>query len=338
MADKYTIQIQPQIGASDALKMEQDLNRRFGNVAKKFGDHLRTAIKTSLKTAAITAGGAGLGLVGSAVFGNPIEKINQTMDNILMTADDIATRANQFGVTTEKFGQLASIAASMKIDPVMALQQLQQGLEEAKAFKAGDLTKSDALVNFLNEGDLVDTFYAFAREMEKLTGDLRSKEVSKIFGSKIESRIAELFQINLDQRRKEIYSRGVTPKKVARATDELAAKEDLQSKLAAQRFNDDLIAKNKATSFGSIRAQDQFLRSKQGRENSQLSQYQIFVKQAVIQERMAERLDEIKAELVEKIFPRLEKFFNDCEAVWNWFKDKLENVKNKGFLKTIREM
>lgn len=335
MADKYTIQIQPQIGASDALKMEQDLNRRFGNVAKKFGNHLRTAIKTSLKTAAITAGGAGLGLVASAIFGNPIEKINQTMDNILMTADDIATRANQFGVTTEKFGQLASIAASMKIDPVMALQQLQQGLEEAKAFQEGDLTKSDALVNFLKEGDLIDTFYAFAREMGKLSGDLRSKEVSKIFGSKIESRIAELFQINLDERKKEVYSKGVTPRKVARSVDKLAEKEDLQSKLAAKRFNDELIAKNNATSFGSIRAQDQFLRSKQGRETMQLSQYEIFAKQAVIQERMAQRLDEIKAELVEKIFPRVEKFFDDCEIVWNWFKDKMEEVKKKGFVRTI---
>jgi hypothetical protein len=335
MADKYTIQIQPQIGASDAQKMESDLNRRFANVAKKFGTHLKNTVKTSLKTAAIATGAAGAGLVASAVFGNPIEKINEDLNKTVMTADELATRADQLGINLAKFAEFGTIAQSMQIDPVLALQQFQTALQDSADFLAGDETKKDYLINFLKDGDLLDSFYAYMREMRKLGGKERGREMSKIFGDRLQSRIAELAQVDLGQRRKEIYSKGITPEIYGSAVSQLAEKEDLQSKLKAKRDIDELIQKNRAITTGTIKAQDQYLRSKLGRETQQLSQYEIFAKQAVLQEKMLGRLDEIKAELVQTLFPIIEKMVDLIDRIWTWVQSKMEEIKKKGIVRAI---
>lgn len=57
--------------------MENDLNRRFSRVAKKFGGALRTV---GSKLRGIIAGGAVAGI--GAMMTNPIDSLNSTLDEL----------------------------------------------------------------------------------------------------------------------------------------------------------------------------------------------------------------------------------------------------------------
>ncbi len=324
MADKYTIQIQPQLSASDAMKMEQDLNRRFSNVAKKFGSNLGNTIKGAAK---IGLAAAAAGIVAT-VATNPFEKINENLNNITAKADEIATRANQFGVTTAKFAELQSVAKSVGLDTTMALQQFQDMLQEAKLFKAGDTTKSNALVNFLNEKDLIDAFYAFTKSMNNLQGNERSAEVSRIFGNKLESRISEFLQIpNLEARKRQTRSKGVTPQAVGKGIDKLAAMEDVQALNRAKLENDLFLKGARAISNGTMTAQAQQERQKMLREVSQLSQFEIFANLATTQERMATSIDGIRADVTALLLPLLQRIVDGIETIVGWLRDKIKKIK-----------
>ena len=324
MADKYTIQIQPQIGASDALKMEQDLNRRFSNVAKKFGSNLGNSIKNVTKIGLATAAA---GIVAT-IATNPFEKISENLNNITAKADEIATRANQFGVTTAKFAELQSVAKSVGLDSTMALQQFQDMLQEAKLFKAGDATKSNALVNFLNEKDLIEAFYAFAKSMNNLQGNERSAEVSRVFGNKLESRISEFLQIpDLEARKKQTRSKGVTAQAVGSGIDSLAAKEDIQALNRVKLENDLFLKGARAISNGTMNAQAQQERQKMLREVSQLSQFEIFANLATTQERMATSIDGIRADVTALLLPLLQRIVDGIEWIVGWVRDKIRNLK-----------
>ncbi len=331
MADKYTIQIQPQIGASDALKMEQDLNRRFGNVAKKFGSHIGSALKGAGK---IGMAGLGVGLAGgvigmaAAILTNPIEKIDNTLNSITAQADQIATNANKFGVTTAKYAELLSVAGSYGLDPNKALMEFSDLLQEARLFKAGDTSKNATLVNYLNQKDLIDNFYSFAQSMSKLAGDQRSIEVSKVFGNKIEDKLAEFLQsTDLEKRKKAIRAKGISPQQVGASIDKISALEDIQA-LNREKIRNEMFVKGaRAISSGTMTAQAQQERQKMLREVSQLSQYEIFANLAVTQERMAAAIDGIRADLTALLLPLLTRIVDGIEWIVGWIREKIRSLK-----------
>jgi len=324
MADKYTIQINPQLSGSDAQKMEQDLNRRFSNVAKKFGTNLGNSIKTAAKI-----GTAGLiaGVVGTLAT-NPFEKINENLNNITAQADEIATRANQFGVTTQKYAELKSVASSVGLDPSKALMEFADMLQEAKLFMAGDKTKNDALVNFIREKDLVDAFYAFIKSVNKLDATQRGVEVSKIFGNRLEDKLAEFLQIpNLEIRKRQTRSKGVTQQAIGKGIDKLAALEDIQALNRAKLQNDLFVKGARAISNGTMNAQAQQERQKMLREVSQLSQFEIFANLATTQERMATSIDGIRADVTALLLPLLQRIVDGIETIVGWLRDRIKKIK-----------
>jgi len=324
MADKYTIQIQPQIGASDALKMEQDLNRRFGNVAKKFGSNLGNTIKSAAK---IGLGAVATGIVATLAT-NPFERINQNLNDITAQADQIATSANKFGVSTEKYAQLLSVAGSYGLDPNKALMEFSDLLQEARLFKAGDTTKSSALVNFLNEKDLIDAFYAFVKSMSNLEGEQRSIEVSKVFGNKIEDKLAEFLQsTDLERRKIAVRPRGISQKQVGMGINKLAGLEDIQAVNREKLRNEMFVKGARAITNGTMTAQAQQERQKMLREVSQLSQFEIFANLATTQERMASSIDGIRADVTALLLPLLQRIVDGIEWIVSWVRDKVRNLK-----------
>ena len=299
MADKYSIQVNPQISASDAAKMDRDLNARFSNVAKKFGHNLGNSLKTAAK---VGIGALAAGIVAT-LASNPFEKINEDLNKTLEKADNIVTRAGQFGVSVENFAKLQSIAGSVGLDVDLALQQFSGALQEAKAFQAGDQTKNNALINFTQEKDIVQAFFAFAKEMQKLSAEKRSVEVGRIFGDKMGLKLAEFLQIpDFGQRRNQVFA-GTSPEEVAAAAARSAELEDTQALLKARRENFEIVKKGNAITQGTLQAQDQEARAKLSRETQQLSQYQIFANLATQQERMAASMDEIKGHITTALMP-----------------------------------
>jgi hypothetical protein len=324
MADKYTIQVNPQISGSDAQKMEQDLNRRFSNVAKKFGTNLGNSIKNAAKigTAALVAGAVG------KVLSNPFEKVNEDFNKIITTSDDIVTRANQFGVSAAKFGELVSLAGSVGLDPTKALLEFSDALQEARLFAAGDETKNDALVNFTNEKDLLDAFYAFIASVNKLDATQRSVEVSKIFGNRLEDKLAEFLQIpDMKNRSARIFS-GVTPEQVGKERERQAEIEDIQAILRERRANLEVIAKGRNISSQTAYAQNAYETAKIQKESEQLNQFAFLAKISESQQRATEALEKIQNDIVDNLTPKVKKFSEDFTTVKDWVISKFKTNKN----------
>jgi hypothetical protein len=331
MADKYTIQVNPQVSASDGQKMENELNKRFANVAKKFGTHLKNSLTTSLKIGA----GAGLAGIIGMVATNPFEKVKEDLKNTLAISDDLMTRAQQFGVSTAKMAQLVAIAHSVGFDVDLALQNFASKLQEAREYKTGDQTKNRALENFVNKKDIIDNFYDFIKSVSNLPAQKRMAEIGKIYGDKMQLKIAELAQQDIEARKKQIRPRGGSQEQVGRSAERLAALEDKMAVLSAQRFQESIIAKSRVISKGTVNVDDAVERAKLNREVQNLSQFEIYARQAALQEEMLKSIDKIRASMMDTFFPLLEKLVYYFEKLIDilvkaidWIKSRANKAKN----------
>jgi hypothetical protein len=303
MADKYTIQVNPQVSASDGQKMENELNKRFANVAKKFGTHLKNSLTTSLKVGA----GAGLAGIIGMVATNPFEKVKEDLKNTLAISDDLMTRAQQFGVSTAKMTQLVAIAHSVGLDVDLALQNFASKLQEARDYKAGDKTKSKTLENFVNKKDIIENFYDFIKSVSNLPAQKRMAEIGKIYGDKMQLKIAEFAQQDIEARKKQIRPRGGTQEQVGRSVERLAALEDKMAVLSAQRFQESILAKSRVISKGTVNVDDAVERAKLNREVQNLSQFEIYARQAALTEELLKSVDQIRGKFMDTFLPALEK-------------------------------
>lgn len=300
MADKYTININPQVSASDGQRMENELNSRFANVAKKFGTHLKNSLRTSLKI------GAGAGVAGLlATLVNPIEKINEDLNSTLDKADEIATRAQQFGVSTEQMFKLTTLAGSVGTDITLALQNFATAMQEAKEFKAGDKTKSPILANYVGK-DIASSFMDFLKTSNKLPAEQRNAFIGKVYGDKMQIKLAELTQQDIEKRLKQLENK-FGFKKTAKAIDRLAGLEDVQKIKQQQRLGEEFVRKSAVINKGTIQTQDQMDRAKLNREVQMLSEFEIYARQAVLQEQILGSLDKLRAHVIDAGYPMLEK-------------------------------
>jgi hypothetical protein len=301
MADKYTIHVNPQVSSSDAQKMENELNQRFASVSKKFGTNLKNTLATSLKIGA-AAGLAGMvGLVAT----NPFEKVNEDLKSTLDRADEIATRAQQFGVSTAEMFKLTSLAKSVGLDVDLALQNFANKLQEARDFKAGDASKSPLLANYIGK-DIATSFIDFIRTASNLPAVERNAFIGKIYGDKMQLKIAELAQQNIVKRLKDIEN-SFGFKKTGKAINILAEREDYQKILEQRRAGEEFVRKSKVITKGTIQAEDAVARAKLNREVQNLSQFEIYARQAALQEEMLKSIDELRSHLIEVAFPVLQK-------------------------------
>mgnify|MGYP006274502011 CR=1 FL=1 len=311
MADKYTIQINPQIGSSDGQKMENELNTRFANVARKFGTHLKNSLTKSLKVGA----GAGLAGIIGMVATNPFEKVKEDLKNLLETGDNIVTRARQFGTPVEKMADIVRVANSVGLDIDLALQNFASKLQEAREYKAGDTAKSPALINYVNKKDLVENFYDLVRTASKLPAQERGAFLGKIYGDKMQNKLAEFFDQDIDKRIKELRPRGISPREEAKRIQKIADLEDEYSKKRARRESEILLAKSRVITKGTINIDDAVERAKANREVRNLSQFEIYARQAALQEELLKSIDEIRAKLMDTLFPLLEKLVGFIEKL-----------------------
>jgi len=308
MADKYTININPQVSASDAQRMENELNSRFANVAKKFGTHLKNTLRTSLKI------GAGAGVAGLlATLINPIEQITEDLKSTLNRGDDIATRAQQFGMSTEQMAKLTLLAGSVGVDIETAMQIFSSKLQEARDFQAGDTTKSPVLAGYIGK-DIGRAFYEFLKTASALPAVEKLAFVGKVFSDKMQNKLAELVQQDIDKRFKQIENK-FGYKKTGKAIDILAKLEDQQKILEARRLGEEFVRKSKVITKGTIQTEDQIARAKLNREVQMLSEFEIYARQAVLQEEILRSLDKLRAHVIDAGFPMLEQLVKILTSV-----------------------
>lgn len=311
MAEKYLIQIQPQVSASDGARMEKDLNSRFANVSKKFGSHLGNSIKNVAKIGLLAVGAA----VTGAVLTNPFERINEDLNKTLEKFDNTATRAAEFGVSSGKFFQAQLVAQTVGLDLDMILARFSEGLNRARS------GEDPTLKNFLGEKDIIDSFFNFSETLRKLDATARNKVVEDVFGSKLGLRIAELLQTDLLERKK-VVSGGRSEGDFTRMVDHVAGVEEAQAIGRAKLSADELFQKGSLITKEVVSSQLALEKEKQNIESIRLTQFDFYAKLSLTQDQALFKLNEISSSITQTIIPRAEKFGRDFTVVSDWFKER----------------
>lgn len=321
MAEKYTIQIQPQISSSDARKMDNDLNKRFSDVAKKFGTNLGNSMKTGIK---FGLGALGVGSV-AALLTNPFEKINQDLNETLDRFDNSAQKAEQFGVDSAKYFRAERIAESFGVkDFETIINRFSSSLEAART------GQDKTLENFIGDKDVVDSFIAFTQSLSSMKADDRNAALDRVFGGKIGLRVGDLAAQStesLQERKKQIFG-NTTDQELAKELKKMETLKDLQDINQQKLIVEELRRKSAAISTGTINAQFSKGKAELNRETQQLSQYQIFANMASAQERMATSIDAIKADITSTLMPVMEKLVEWLPVLVDYARQAIEWLTN----------
>lgn len=317
MADKYTIQINPQLSQSEAQKMEQDLNRRFSNVSKKFGKNLGNSLKTAAKVG-IGALAAGIALTLAT---NPFEKINTDLNQTLDKFDNSAQKAEQFGVDSAKYFRAERIAGSFGVEDFETIINRFSGSLEAARTK-----KDTTLENFVGDKDVIDSFNAFTQSLALMKADDRNAALDRVFGGRMGLRVGDLAAQDTDsivERNRRIFG-NMTNEDIARNLKKMNELKDIQDVNMQKLAVEELRLKSNAISTGTMQAQDRKLRADLSRQTTQLSQYQIWANLATQQERMAQSIDTIKADFAELLLPAVQKIVDFLPTAVDWMRSAID--------------
>lgn len=318
MADSYILNVKPTISQSDGRKLERDLNGRFGRVAKKFGGALRT-VGSALK--GIIAGGAltGLGLLMT----NPIDALNNSLDETLRKYDDLHSRSKQLGVSSGQLYQATAIARSTGIEEADFRAML-----TAYAVKVGEAKKGQdpMLSEFVNE-DLLTGFFRMVRSLRELNPEERLFYGAKILGEDDVSKLAELINTDVEQRRKEIFG-NTTSEQTTRAIEKLAGVEGKQSILRSRLDVENLLARSQSITNETIRLQHEILEKQAQTENINFQNYEAFAKM----QQATEESKKILADIQSTVAPAVEKVADWSEKTYYELKGKIKDL-TKGVFK-----
>ncbi len=102
------VKLTPQVDRAGLNTMFNDLNKRFSETARKFGEGMKNAFKF----------GGIIGLVAGLVekLLNPLEKAEEIINRIIDKGIDATTRAEEFGTTPGKLLRLQGVAAAHGVD------------------------------------------------------------------------------------------------------------------------------------------------------------------------------------------------------------------------------
>lgn len=305
MAENYILNVKPTISNSDGRKMESDLNKRFSRVAQKFGGALRTV---GSKLRGIIAGGAVAGI--TAMMANPLENLNQSLDETLRNYDDIASRAKQLGVSSGQLYQATAIAQSAGIQPDDF-----RSILTAYAVKRGEAVKDDDMMlqEFIGQEDTITSFFQFLKSLQGLDPESRMYYASKVIGEDDSAKLAELINTDFVQRKKDIFQ-GTSPEQTTRAIEKLANVEGQQAVLRSRMSLNDLLVKSQTITNETIRLQSEVAKKQIDLENKQLQNYQAFAKIQIA----TEESKVILADIQQKLAPAVEKGVGLLEKSYNW--------------------
>lgn len=312
MADSYILNVKPTISQSDGRKLERDLNGRFGRVAKKFGGALRT-VGSALK--GIIAGGAltGLGLLMT----NPIDALNNSLDETLRKYDDLHSQSKQLGVSSGQLYQATAIARSAGIEEADFRAML-----TAYAVKVGEAKKGqDPILSEFVDEDLLTGFFSMVRSLRELPPEERMYYGAKILGEDDASKLAELINTDVEKRRKEIFG-NTTSEQTTRAIEKLAGVEGKQSILRSRLDVENLLARSQSITNETISLQHEIMEKQAQTENINFKNYEAFAKM----QQATEESKKILADIQSTVAPAVEKVADWSEKTYYELKDKVKNL------------
>lgn len=252
--------------SSDLKKLEDQLQSRFTKISKKFGKGLMDVLKGG------GIAGLALGLIDKLL--NPLQQVQESMDRMLKTSDDLATQANQFNTSSGKLFKLVQIGKSAGLDQeglFTLITKFQTAVAQAKA-DPNDQSVS-AVRNFTNEKDTALNFFNFIQSLQKLDRNQQLLVQQQVFGEKQIGKMSEFLNLDfakqfratgLDKQSSETFTKSI---------DKMAKLSDLADILKVKNENKDIIDKSRVINESMIKQRAKSDALALEKENLQIKSY-----------------------------------------------------------------
>jgi hypothetical protein len=174
------LRVKPVLDQQNAKQMENDLSKRFGRVANKFGKGLKNIVKGNILFMS-------LGLLSSLL--NPLEKLQERIKGLLGQGSDLRDIADQFDTTPGQIKRLQDVAQNIGLNPdqlkdmmTRFAESLDRARQETK--KGEPLSESSRLVkDWMGEKDTAEAFFSFVQSLKAAKGTgARETAEREIFG------------------------------------------------------------------------------------------------------------------------------------------------------------
>lgn len=252
--------------SSDLKKLEDQLQSRFTKISKKFGKGLMDVLKGG------GIAGLAIGLIDKLL--NPLQAVQESIDRMLKTSDDLATQANQFNTQSGKLFKLVQIGKSAGLDQeglFTLITKFQTAVAQAKA-DPNDQSVS-AVRNFTNEKDTAIGFFNFIQSLQKLDRNQQLLVQQQVFGEKQIGKMSEFLNLDfakqfratgLDKQSSETFTKSI---------DKMAKLSDLADILKVKNENKDIIDKSRVINESMIKQRAKSDALALEKENLQIKSY-----------------------------------------------------------------
>lgn len=291
------IKLVPQLDRAALSSMFKSLNDRFAQVAQKFGQGMKGAMK--LGPLAAVAG------VFLAKLLNPLQKAEEIIDRILNKGDDAMTNADEFGADPGKLLRLEAIGAAKGLDAEtlrMLLGKFQGALAQEQEKAKDPKSTPGVLREFVNEKDTAQAFFDFVQSIQKLDKSRQVVVQSEVFGDKVRGKASEFFNAKDFG---EILAKLPASQTLANAavkTGELADKKDLD---AAIRAMQDFVNKSNLVNETMVNDIDKSERIKMAAEDQTLKRYDDLKSTSIAVQELTAKFDEFATDMISKTAPML---------------------------------
>lgn len=259
MAGEYTIKVGLQLDKAQAQSMEKDLNSRFGRVANKFSSRLGTGIKRLAYS----------GILASAVGAllQPLDKLNDKIDNTLDKFSDIRDQARGFGVDEAEYlkGRILSEAVGVQnFDTIFA--------KFRKEMAAANKGLPSPLRQFKGQEGNVEDFMQLITSLQQEDPKKRQLLVSRIFGEEQLKEVNKLITADLSSMAEKLNV-GASNQDINVALQRVSSLRQEQALLQGRRTIEELTQAPSVINKGVLQEQDNYYRRQNEQLNAQMRQY-----------------------------------------------------------------
>lgn len=299
------LRIIPKLSSADTAAMEQSLNRRFSNVAKKFSKGLKAAVKGTV---------FGIGLAFLAELLNPLKELEDRIKDLLGKGEDINELADKYGSTPGALRTLQGAAALDGVNPEKLASLLEsfsktvdtatKEMEERRKDPTKTLSAaSSAVSQFVGGTDRVDSFFRFLQGLQdfgKANGRAKRANVERdVFGEALYGNARRF--IESPNLRENINKTGRSQEDINRGIGKLA--ELQRGRTARETLNetDTLIKASQKLNPGIVADIDRRAKKEEEKAIKQIDDYARLVKAAEALDGLASIVKEIKSVVIDAL-------------------------------------
>lgn len=191
MAVTTTLKIKPELDGKSLTNLENNLNRRFSRVAKRFGKGLSSSLKK------FALGGGAFAVLNKLL--NPLKEVSDAITKTLETVGATVSQSEAFGTTAGRLMKLQTFARAKGLSDeelYSLLGRYQSAIVKARQ----DPNEPSAVRNFTGYDDMAEGFFAFIQSMRKNLNRTQQIEVQeKVFGSKQTLKAGEFLNTDFEE-------------------------------------------------------------------------------------------------------------------------------------------